>query len=58
MIATADSSFQTKVLLLDQTLFDFPFIFFLLLLIFLTAIWLPHSQPWTIIERTVSLTRC
>ena len=25
---------------------------------FLTAIWLPHSQLWTIIERTASLTQC
>ena len=44
MIATADSSFQTKVLLLDQTLFDFPLIFFLLLLIFFNC-YLAAPQP-------------
>ena len=26
--------------------------------IFLTAIWLPHGQLWTILKGTASLTRC
>ena len=28
------------------------------LIFFLTAIWLPHGQLWTIIEEAASLTRC
>ena len=52
--------FQSEIYRSDDPYSEFTDIFeeMLLLLLFLTATWLPHGQLWATVEGAASLTRC